>query len=125
MRPGTIIIALLLIGNILNSQTMQYFEIDTPVNVREPDKPIVVFLPPVLNPANDEVLLSWELKRKARVTLSVSDAMERLTVTNPLGEQQAGIWTNSVPTAALSNGVYFAVLYAGKQRIVQQFIVQH
>ncbi|HRI60849.1 MAG TPA: T9SS type A sorting domain-containing protein, partial [Saprospiraceae bacterium] len=102
-------------------QTMYYFEISAP----ETGKPIVVFLPVVSNPANDEVLLSWELKRKARITLSVSDAMGRLTVTNPLGELQAGIWTNSVPTAALSNGVYYAVLYAGKQRIVQQFIVQH
>lgn len=100
-------------------------EISAPVSVPEPSDPIAVFLPAVPNPANEEVLLSWELKRNAHVTLSITDALGRLTITVPLGEQQKGIWTNSVAVAALSDGVYFAMLHAGKQQIVQQFIIQN
>ncbi|MBV6439392.1 MAG: T9SS C-terminal target domain-containing protein [Haliscomenobacteraceae bacterium CHB4] len=102
-----------------------YVKREVTVAAPEPGGQAVRFLPAVPNPANNEILLSWELKRKASLTLSITDALGRMTVTIPLGEQQAGIWTKPVGTAALSDGVYIAVLQAGKHRVAQQFMVQH
>lgn len=141
MKFGTLFIAFLLVGNSLNGHIMQYFEVEmsSPVtgNYRPPDpdpppaaeagkdKPIAAFLPASPSPANNEIFLSWELRRTADVTLSFSDEPGRLTVKIPLGVQRSGIWTKAVETTALSEGVYYATLYADKQQIVQKFIVQH
>lgn len=141
MKFGTLFIAFLLIGNTLKGHIMQYFEGGLPnpatgsyrpSNPDLPpaidagiDKPIAAFLPASPSPADKEVLLSWELKRTAEVTLSFNDEQRRLTVIMPLGVQRAGIWTKAVETTALSEGIYYVTLYADKQQIVQKFVVQH
>ena len=100
-------------------------EISAPVGTNEPGWPHAAFLPLFPNPANEEMIVSWELKSDARVMLAVTDAMGRMTLTYPLGMQSSGIWTKSVATSALTEGMYFAILSIDNQRITQRFVVQH
>lgn len=95
------------------------------MSIYEPGLPAIAFFPIFPNPANDEIIVSWELNQQARVMLSITDAMGRMTLNLPMGMQDSGVWTKNVQTASLSEGVYYVTLRADDQVITKQILVQH
>jgi hypothetical protein len=102
-------------------------EISAPItSISEPEWPAAVaFLPIYPNPANDEMIVRWELSRQTKVMLSLTDAVGRMTLNLPMGMQDSGPWTKNIQTGSLADGLYYVTLRTDNQILTQQIVIQH
>jgi hypothetical protein len=77
------------------------------------------------DPAGPEIEFAYELAAPAQVRFTIANGSGSLTITTFPGWLAAGRHTKTVATAALDNGVYYAVLEANGLRQTRRFVVQH
>ncbi|GAA3996231.1 hypothetical protein GCM10022408_03530 [Hymenobacter fastidiosus] len=118
----------------LTLQPGQYFvytsrRVNTPVFVlgtKRGQDAAVLQLTLAPNPANDQVLLSYQLAKPAPVTITVTNMLGATVRTLPVMSRQA-VGAHSVPvsTTGLANGVYLLRLTTGEQQQTLRLVVQH